>query len=76
MMVVALRYLATGTQFRSLAFSFRLGRSTVGAICRAVCKALWTELHDELVSMPTTEDGWMLMADQFWRKTQFPNLLG
>nr|CAI5855159.1 unnamed protein product [Callosobruchus analis] len=34
------RYLATGCNFKALAFSFRMGPSTVGKIIKEVCAAL------------------------------------
>ncbi|XP_046388828.1 uncharacterized protein LOC124157837 [Ischnura elegans] len=38
--VVTIRYLATGSSYKTLGFSFRMGDNTVGKIVRNVCKLL------------------------------------
>lgn len=38
---ICFRYLSTGLAFRSLAYSFRLGISTVSQIIYSTCEAIW-----------------------------------
>nr|CAI5829818.1 unnamed protein product [Callosobruchus analis] len=40
-LMLTLRYLATGIQFRQLQYSFRISKSAVAAIVIEVCKAIW-----------------------------------
>nr|CAI5824179.1 unnamed protein product [Callosobruchus analis] len=39
------RYLTTGSSYRSLGFSYRIGFSTVGAIVRECCEEIWKTLQ-------------------------------
>ena len=39
------RYLATGDSHQTIAFSFRVGRSTVSNIVKEVCQELWNVLQ-------------------------------
>ncbi|CAF4875037.1 unnamed protein product [Pieris macdunnoughi] len=53
-LAVALRFFATGNSFRSLAFNFRMGFSTVREIVRDVCEAIWNKLRPIYMPEPTT----------------------
>lgn len=44
-------------------------------IVRETAEALWNRLSPEFLSMPTG-DQWLTIADEFWRRWQFPNCLG
>ncbi|XP_062531258.1 uncharacterized protein LOC110386017 isoform X2 [Bombyx mori] len=54
-LVICLRYLATGDSHQTIAFSFRVGRSTVGGIVKEVCKEIWNTLQPEYMPSPTEE---------------------
>jgi hypothetical protein len=41
--------------FRTLAFSFRMGDTTVGRIVKETVETLWEELHPLHMPLPTTE---------------------
>ena len=41
--------------FRALAFSFRMGDTTVGRIVKETVEILWEELHPLHMPLPTTE---------------------
>lgn len=69
------RFLATGESLSSLRFQFRLGISTISAIVRDTCRALWDVLHEDYIPHPTTEQ-WLQIADQFQETCQFPNCVG
>ncbi|MCP4490646.1 MAG: transposase family protein [Gammaproteobacteria bacterium] len=48
-LVVTVRYLATGASFRSLAFQFRMGKSTVAFMVKETCQAIWDSLASQVL---------------------------
>ncbi|XP_062386963.1 uncharacterized protein LOC134075952 [Sardina pilchardus] len=74
-LAICLRYLATGDSYRTIAFSYRVGRSTVSGIIWEVARAIWTALIEETMPVPTTED-WREIAAVFQERWQFPNCIG
>jgi len=62
--VLLCSYLATGASQLHLAFSFRLGHSTVGVIIKQCCSALWDCLVPMVLQPPTTEV-WFQIAKDF-----------
>ena len=74
-LMVTLRYLATGIQFRQLAFSFRISRSSISQIVKEVCKAIWTALVVKHMPEPS-EENFRSIAQGFWDRWQFPNCIG
>ncbi|CAH2001834.1 unnamed protein product [Acanthoscelides obtectus] len=68
-------YLATGTSFRALAFSFRMGKTTVADIVYATCSAIWQQLVEVHMARPTQED-FKNIANDYYRLWQFPMCLG
>lgn len=67
--------MATGNSFRSMAFSYRMGFTTVRNIVQEVCEAVWKNLAPIVMPQPT-EDQWKEIAKDFERNWQFPNCLG
>lgn len=74
-LAICLRYLATGDSFGSIAFSYRVGRCTVGRIVKQVACAIWDVLVDEFMAMPAKAD-WEQIADGFSYRWNFPNCVG
>lgn len=58
----------------SLAFSYRLGHSTVSESVLMVCAAIEKHMMDSYPPRPTTES-WSVVAQDFWQKWNFPNCL-
>ncbi len=73
---ITLRYLATGETFRSLAFSFRLGNSTVSQLIPQVCDAIIREFGPEVMPSDRSEADWVQTAKEFERLWNFPHVLG
>lgn len=69
------RFLATGASYRSLAFSFRIGVSTVANIVKQTCKAIWQVYVASYLPVPTEE---MLSrsASDYWNKWNLPHCVG
>lgn len=69
------RYLATGDSHQTIAFSFRLGRSTVSKIVREVCREIWNVLQPIYLPSPTTQM-WKKSEEGFSALWGFPNCIG
>ncbi|XP_046688147.1 uncharacterized protein LOC124373872 [Homalodisca vitripennis] len=74
-LAVCLRFLATGDSFKTISFSYRLGRSTVAAIVHDTCRTIVKVLLNEVMPIPN-EEGWHTIANEFWNEWQFPNCIG
>lgn len=73
--IFCFRYIATGSSFRSLAFSFRMGASTVSQIVYETCVIIWKKLVREYMPVPTEEDFKKIIND-YYRRWNFPNCIG
>lgn len=69
------RYLSTECSFRSLAFTFRMGKTSVARIEEETCEANWDKLSTVYIPEPTVDD-WKTNANDFFVKWNFPNCLG
>lgn len=67
--------MATGNSFQSLHYEFLLGATTIREIVRDTCDKLWNCLQPIYMKEKTTED-WLNVADDFYKRTNFPNCLG
>lgn len=61
--------------YRSMAFSFRMGLTTVREIVHTTCKVLWEELQPLVMPEPN-EDMWKHIEQCFYNKWQYPNAVG
>ncbi|KAK3795995.1 hypothetical protein RRG08_035172 [Elysia crispata] len=74
-LVITLRYLGNGTSFRSLAFSFRMGKTTVAEIVYETVVAIWEELQPIHMPVPS-EENLRSVAAGFLSNWNFPNCVG
>jgi len=72
---ICFRFLATGDSYKTIAFSYRLGHSTVQNIVLEVCNAINNNLLSEFIPTPNQCD-WKKIAKDFWTMWNFPNCLG
>ncbi|XP_039459435.1 protein ANTAGONIST OF LIKE HETEROCHROMATIN PROTEIN 1-like [Oreochromis aureus] len=72
---ICLRFLATGDSFRTIAFSFRVGVSTVSQIIPQVATAIWDCLVDDFMAVPSLGD-WRSIAEEFQERWHFPLCCG
>lgn len=60
----------------SLYLSFRIGQSTISTIIREVCSAIVEALREEYLRMPSCEDEWRVIANDFGNRWNFHNCIG
>ncbi|XP_044129675.1 uncharacterized protein LOC122922958 [Bufo gargarizans] len=75
LLLVTLRFLATGNSFESLHVEFLLSKFTIAGIVRATCDLIWERLRPTVMPTPTAET-WLDIASHFEVTTQFPNCVG
>lgn len=61
--------------FRSVAFSFRMGETTVNKIVKETCDAIHNILMPLYIPKPT-KDTWKKIQTDFYNKWNFPNCVG
>lgn len=74
-LAICLRFLATGDSYRTIAYSYRVGVSTVQGVVNQVTRAIWDALVEEFLPVPSTED-WRRIAEGFQHRWAFPNCVG
>lgn len=67
--------MSTGDSFRSIAFSYRIGESTVSKIVEQVCDALWKHLKPQVLPEPDQHE-WKEIAKAFKKYCQFDHCCG
>ncbi|XP_003738464.1 protein ANTAGONIST OF LIKE HETEROCHROMATIN PROTEIN 1-like, partial [Galendromus occidentalis] len=72
---MTLRYLATGDSIGSLSALYRIPRSTFSSFFPVVCKAIYDAL-EEFIQMPSSEEEWKVVMQEFALRWQFPNACG
>lgn len=70
-----LRILGHGDSIHMVACSYRLGRSTMNAIFKQTCEAIWKVLQPEFLPFPTKEN-FTECSEGFWKTWNFPHCLG
>lgn len=67
--------MASGTPFRRLAYSFRIGKSTIATIFGETCEAIWEFLQKIHIPTPSS-DLFKKIAQDFYTKWGFPHCIG
>lgn len=73
--IIFFRYLPTGDSFQTIAFSFRMGHSTVHLIVHDVCKSIIKQLFAQCIPTPDKKQ-WKEIANRFSSLWNFPNCNG
>ena len=74
---VTLRYLVTGDAFNTIGNSYRMSGTTVGRIVRETCDILWKVLLEKgFLNVPSTQDEWRQIAEEFEGKWNCPTCVG
>ncbi|XP_037931463.1 putative nuclease HARBI1 [Teleopsis dalmanni] len=72
---LTLLYLAHGVPLQSLAWSYKLGRTTVRNTVLEMCDIIWQLLSPIYLSEPT-EEQYRHIASDFWQTWNIPNCVG
>ncbi|XP_049886387.1 uncharacterized protein LOC126380839, partial [Pectinophora gossypiella] len=72
---ITLRFLAEGCSLTNLYHTYNRGLSTICAIVREVCRAIYENLHTIYIPELQEED-WLIIANGYYTKANFPNCLG
>ena len=75
-LAITLRYLASGDNYHSLMYGFRVAHNTISLTVREVCEAIIEEYGEEVLSCPTTPEAWKEVAAQFGSRWNFFHALG
>lgn len=75
-LLITLRFLATGTAYRSLRFELRVPHNTISVVVREVCDAIFRSYRDEAFSLPATTEDWRKVARGYSQKWNFHHCVG
>ena len=75
-LALTLRYLATGSSYKTLSYNFRCGVSSISEFLPEVCSAILEVFTPEAFTVQFTADYWMGVADKFQKKWNFPHAVG
>ncbi len=75
-LTLALRFLATGETYRSLAYQFRISEAAISYIVNNVCLAVMKEMVPIYLKTPQNAEEWRVISKEFEKKWQFPNCIG
>lgn len=75
-LAITLNFLASGTPYRRLAFSYRISHNTMSNVVRETCCAVYEELVGTYVKQPSSPEEWKEVAEGFYRRWNLPNTLG
>ncbi len=75
-LAITLRHFATGDSYATLSFGFRVARNTIHYMIKQVSTAIVDTYRDEMLTPPSTAQGWRDIAQQFTDKWQFHHTLG
>lgn len=71
-----LRFLSTGSSFRSMEFTTRVSHQSISNIVLETTRALWQQLAEKHLKPPATPDDYRKIEDGFFAIWNLPNCLG
>jgi len=75
-LAIALRYVATGNSYKSLAYGFRVAPNTDVSIVSDMCQAVYDKYSETAFKFLTTTEGWKKVAQDFSGKWNFHHCCG
>lgn len=68
------RYLATGDSFNAVICEYLITASTIRKVVENPYEKIWN-IFQRLYKAIKQQDDWILIADEFYRCTNFPNII-
>ena len=75
-LAVTLRHFATGDSYHSLSYAFRVPHNSISKFVREVSEAIIAEYEAEVVTVPTTQQGWRQIAEKSGTRWNFHHTIG
>jgi len=75
-LAMTLRYFAAGGGYATIAYGFRVAPNTVHYAIKAVSQAIVDVYKVQVLTPPSTAEGWRQIADKFSSRWQFHHTLG
>lgn len=75
-LALTIRHLASGAKYKTMQYGWRVPHNTISYVVREVCQAIVDEYLEEMLTMPSTEDGWRAQAQDWYERWNFPHCLG
>ena len=73
---ITLRYLASGNDYHSLMYGFRVPHNSCSKLLREVCQAIIDEYAEEVMSCPVTPAEWGTVEERFRNRWNLPHAVG
>ena len=73
---LTLRHLASGAKYHDMQYAWRVPHNTISIVVREVFEAIIAEYAEEQMTAPTTEAAWRQIADDWYRRWNFPHVIG
>ena len=73
---ITLRHLASGAHYADMQYAWRVPANTMSLLVRDVCSAIVHEYAAEMLTAPNTEAGWREIAHDWYRRWNFPHVIG
>ena len=74
-LAVTLRHLASGDNYPTLQYAFRVARSTINKYVPEVCNTIIRAYRDEVMTCPTSPEDWLEVESVFHRRWNIPDAL-
>lgn len=75
-LAVTLRFLAGGSSYKELMYSFRISKSSISKFVPEVCDTIYDILKNRYCKLPDSNEKWLEVAKNFHEQWQFPHCLG
>ncbi|XP_072175191.1 uncharacterized protein [Diadema setosum] len=66
-------HLVSGTKYSDMQYGWTVPENTLSVVAREVCQAICDEYADEVMTTPSTPDGWKQLAGGFYKRWNFPH---
>ncbi|XP_072168090.1 uncharacterized protein [Diadema setosum] len=73
-LAATLCHLVSGTKYSDMQYGWRVPENTLSVVAREVCQAICDEYADEVITAPSTPDGWKQLAGGFYKRWNFPTV--